>query len=147
MPTAARLVAAIAYAAVAYLASESFKPLLPEGTKIGYLSEINAFIGLLCGWFIMGRLVGPRHGNILAMGFRSTASMLFYILLFHSLWQMLRLSMRLHYDGPMDAVIGVFEQAYEYGIMVVTSVEVMAILLIGGAIGAYLANWINRRWN
>lgn len=146
MPTAARLFAALAYAAVAFLASEQFKPLLPEGMQTGYLSEANAAIGLLTGWFVMGRLAGEGYGRAVAQGVRTTAVMAFYVILAHSLREMYRLSMHMRYDGPMDAVIGIFENAMDYGAMIVTSPGVMGILLVGGVLAAWLTEWAARRW-
>lgn len=147
MPTAARLFAALSYAAVAFFASESFKPVLPEGLGTGYLSEVNAVIGLLTGWFVMGRLAGEGYRRAVAQGIRTTAVLVFYVLLLHSVLEMFRLSMRMRYDGPMDAVIGMLEKAMEYGRLVVTSPEVMAILLLGGVLAAWLSEWAARRWN
>ncbi|QLQ18429.1 MAG: TrgA family protein [Exiguobacterium profundum] len=37
---------------------------MPEGTQFGWFSEISAGIGFLCGWIVMGGLVGratPRR--------------------------------------------------------------------------------------
>jgi hypothetical protein len=146
MPTAARLFAALAYAAVAFLASEQFKVLLPEGMDAGYLSEVNAVIGLLTGWFVMGRLAGEGYGRAVAQGVRTAAVMGFYVILAHSLREMYRLSMHMRYDGPMDAVIGIFENAMDYGMMIITSPGVMGILLVGGVLAAWLTEWAARRW-
>lgn len=147
MPTAARLFAAIAYAAVAFFASESFKPLLPDGFPTGRLSEINAVIGLLTGWMVMGRLAGQGYGAAINNGIRTTAVMVFYILFAQSSYQMIKLSMRNTYDGPMDAVIGIFDQAWKYGSLMVGSVEVMAILIVGGILAAWFSEWAAQRWN
>jgi len=146
MPTAARLFAALAYAVVAYVASEQFKPLLPDGLDTGWLSEVNAGVGLLCGWFVMGRLAGDGYGRAVTHGFRSTAVMAFYVLLLHSVLEMFRLSMRMRYDDPLEAVVGVFEEAMEYGRMIVGSPEVMTTLLLGGTLAAWLAEFAARRW-
>jgi hypothetical protein len=54
MPKAARLVAALAFAALGYLAAEVFKNTMPERTVWGYFNPISAVIGLLCGWGIIG---------------------------------------------------------------------------------------------
>ena len=146
MPTAARLFAALAYATVAFLASEQFKVLLPEGLDTGYLSEVNAVIGLLTGWFVMGRLAGGGYARAVGRGLRTTAVMAFYVILAHSLREMYRLSMHMRYEGPMDAVIGIFDNGMHYGQMIVTSPGVMGILLVGGVLAAWLTEWAARRW-
>jgi len=146
MPTAARLFAALAYAAVAFLASEQFKVVLPEGMDTGYLSEVNAVIGLLTGWFVMGRLAGGGYVRAVGRGLRTTAVMAFYVILAHSLREMYRLSMHMRYEGPMDAVIGIFDNGMHYGELIVTSPGVMGILLVGGVLAAWLTEWAARRW-
>ena len=55
MPTATKLISAVFFALVAALAAHLFIPVLPEGTQIKLFREISAGIGLLCGWFVMGR--------------------------------------------------------------------------------------------
>ncbi|NNE81559.1 MAG: TrgA family protein, partial [Silicimonas sp.] len=56
MPTGGKLIAAIVFAALAYFISDLVKPLLEDtqGSRVGSLSFVNAFIGLLMGWTIMG---------------------------------------------------------------------------------------------
>ena len=146
MPTAARLVAAVLFAALAFAASEAYKPLLPEGTPTPWLSQVNALIGALSGWFVMGRHAGPQQRHVLALGLRTIAVLVFYVLLAHSIWRMVVLSMRLRYGGPMEAVVGIFEEALAYGTLLVTSPLVMGILLIGGTAAAYLTQFVARRW-
>ncbi|MDN5788482.1 TrgA family protein, partial [Pseudorhodobacter sp.] len=67
MPTISKLVAAFAFAIVAAFAAELFKPQMPEGTQFGYFTVICAVIGLICGWRVMGNLVG--RGYRAAMGY------------------------------------------------------------------------------
>ena len=58
MPTAARLIAAIALGLLAIVISVQVVPLMPEGTDFGYFFHINVALGLLTGWIFMGRRVG-----------------------------------------------------------------------------------------
>ncbi|SMX34676.1 TrgA family protein [Actibacterium lipolyticum] len=147
MPTAARLIAAICFAAVAYFASDSFKVLLPEGTKTDMFSEINALIGAIIGWRVMGRVAGHGYRDAINSGLQTSATMVFYVMLFHSVAQMLKNSTRLNYDGPMEAIVGIFELAVEYGAMMVTSAEVMIIVIVGGILAAWMTEWVAARWS
>lgn len=147
MPTAARLFAAIAFTVVAFLASESFKPLLPEGFDPGHMSTVNAVVGFLSGWLVMGRLAGGGYRAAIGSGVRTSAIMVFYALLIHGIYEMLRNAMGMKYDGPMDAIIGVFELIGEYGLMAVKSPEVMITLIVGGVLAAWLSEWAGRQWN
>ncbi|MGB8622384.1 MAG: TrgA family protein [Paracoccaceae bacterium] len=147
MPTAARLFAAIGFALVAFFASESFIFVLPEGTNPGPFSEINAALGALAGWRVMGRLAGKGNVAAVTTGFRTTVTMVVFALVLHSLYEMIRLSMKLRYDGPGEAITEFFQMLMDYGLMIVTSVPVVLILLIGGTLAAWLTEWAARRWN
>ncbi|KGB81981.1 hypothetical protein JT55_10550 [Rhodovulum sp. NI22] len=147
MPTAARLVAALCFAAIAFLASDSYKPLLPTGTNTRLFSELNALLGAMIGWRVMGRLVGDGYQPAMASGLRTALTLMFYTLLVHSVYQMLKRSTRMVYDGVMDAIVSAFDLAVKYGTLMVTSPQVMAILLIGGVLAGLLAEWVSRRWS
>ncbi len=147
MPTAARLLAAIGFALVGFFASESYKMLLPEGTDVGHFSLINTGIGLISGWLVMGRVAGEGYRAAIAQGIRTSAVLVFYALILHSLMEMLKRSTRLNYDGPMDAVAGMFALAAEYGLLIVYSPTVMIILIVGGILAAWLSEWAAMRWS
>lgn len=147
MPTAARLFAALGFAVVAFFASESFIRELPEGTNPGWFSEINAALGALTGWRVMGGLAGKGRVVAITSGLRTTVTMVALALVLHSLYEMIRLSMKLRYGGPGEAVLGFFDLVLEYGQLMLTSWPVMAILLAGGTLAAWLTEWADRRWN
>ncbi|TCP42820.1 TrgA family protein [Rhodovulum marinum] len=146
MPTAAKLVAALLYAAVASFASDSIVPLFPEGTDLGSFAIVNTVIGGLTGWLVMGRLAGEGYGVAVASGLRTSAVLVFYALLFHSIYEMLRQATRMRYDGVMEALTGTVELMGKYGLMVVTSPVVMGILIAGGVLAALVVEWAGRRW-
>jgi len=145
MPTAARLAAALAFAAVAFFAAESFVFELPEGTNPGMFSKISAALGAFSGWTQMGRLAGGGYFSAATMGIRTLGVMLFYIFVTFCLYEMITFSMKLRYEGPGDAVIGFFDLVMEYGYLMITSVEVMSVLLVGSVLGALLTEWVNAR--
>ena len=60
MPTGGKLIGAIVFAIFAYFISDLIKPLLPEGTGVGWFSPVNAIIGLLMGRELMVRRAGER---------------------------------------------------------------------------------------
>lgn len=147
MPTAARLVAALAFAAVAFFAAESYVYELPEGTNPGNFSLISAALGAFAGWTQMGRLAGGGYASAATMAMRTLAVMLFYIFVTFCLYEMITFSMKLRYDGPGEAVIGFFDLVLKYGHLMITSVEVMAILLIGSVLGGWLTEWVDARFS
>ena len=96
MPTAARLAAAVCYALVAFFASEAFEPLLPDGTQTAGFSEINALFGAFAGWRGNGREVGLGYARAVTTSLITVATLVFYALVFHSVYQMIELAMRLY---------------------------------------------------
>ncbi|WP_372604454.1 TrgA family protein [Actibacterium sp.] len=147
MPTAPRLVAFVAFALVAYVATGYYIPELPEGTKTRYFAEMNAAIGGIVGWRVMGTMVGQGYGRALTIGFRTICTLVFYALLVHGVIQMIKGAMKHYYEGPGDAVIGLGELILNYGQLVVTSVPVLTVLAVGGAISALITEWTSARWN
>lgn len=145
MPTAAKLAAAAAFAIVAAIAAHLFIPALPEGTPPGWLREVSAAIGLLCGWWIMGNRVGKGYGEAAGSGILTSALSLFWVMLVFSIVTMVKRSMRMLYDGPMDAVIGVFDLMLDYGALLAAPAT-PAALILGGILGGWFTEWAGRRW-
>ncbi len=146
MPTAAKLVAAVMFAAVGFLAAQAYVPSLPEGTQIGFLREICAGLGLVIGWFVMGRLVGKGYVEAVGFGIRTSVTVLFWAVLGFSIYEVILRSTKMMYDGPMEALLGVFDLVIYYGKMM-GSPEFIGTLLIGGVLGGIAAEWAGRRWS
>jgi hypothetical protein len=146
MPTAAKLIAALAFGVVVYLAALAFVPGLPEGTPIGRFPQVAGAMGLLCGWAVMGAAVGRGgYGTAVLNGWRTSLTAALALDVLFSVSQMVELSTRGRYDNPMRAILGTFELAVDYLLMAMTW-PVLGILLAGGAIGGILAEMAHRRW-
>ncbi|MEM7489175.1 MAG: TrgA family protein, partial [Pseudomonadota bacterium] len=63
MPTPAKLVSAILFAALAWWVGETIvREVLPEGVRVGRFREFLALGGLIVGWKYIGRIVsGPTN--------------------------------------------------------------------------------------
>lgn len=146
MPTAPKLFSAVFFALVAALAAHLFIPVLPEGTQIKMFRELSGVIGLLCGWFIMGRSTGRGMVEAINRGLVTSVAVLFWCLLLFSIYFMIRKSTRMMYDGPMEAVLGVFELMLEYGTLL-RHPATPVVLLGGGVLGGVLAEAVGRRWS
>ena len=145
MPTAARLAAAIGFAAVACFAAELYKPGLPPETQWGRFTLLTTLIGLVCGWRVMGRLAG--RGNTAAMGYgvRTSATIAVLALLVFSIYEMVGQALRKRYDGVMDALVGILELMLEFGTALARP-EPLAVLVLGGIGAGLLAEWAGRQW-
>ncbi len=146
MPTAAKLVAAVLFAALAFVASELYKIGVPDRTVWGPFSPINAAIGALCGWFVMGRLAGSGYRAAMGYGLRTTVTVLFWCLIVFSTYVMVIRSMKMRYDGPMEALVGVFELMIDHAQPMANGV-LITTLLVGGMIAGIVVEWAGRRWS
>ncbi len=154
MPTAARAVAAVAFAGVAFMAAEVYKPGLTPDTQWGRFSTICAGIGVICGWMIAGarRRTGWLPAG--ATGMRTAVTIVFWALLLFSLREMVLRSMKRLYDGVTEAVVGTFNIMLVYGEAIWRTYgtgelryETLIVLLAGGFLAGVLTEWAGRQWN
>lgn len=145
MPTAARLVAAILLAVLAYILSELVKPLMPEGTAFGAFNFINAFVGLCVGWVVMGSRAGRGFVNGINNGITGVVVLFIWCLAIHASYEMFRLSMRNRYDGPMEAITAIFLIASEFALTIFTP-TVMGAAVLGALIIGPAADFAAKRW-
>lgn len=145
MPTAARLVAATMFALTGFFAALAYIPTLPEGTQVAWLEESAAIVGFLCGWLIMGRQAGYGVMSAFGNGISTAVGVVFWTALGWSLYEMIVRSTKMMYDGPMDAVLGVFDLMVDYGKLML-SAEFIGIVVVGGLIGGALTELAGRRW-
>lgn len=145
MPTAAKLIAALALAAVGFLAAGAVVPYLPEGTRAGYLWAIAMGSGVLIGWRVLGPDARGPLMSAVSAGLRSAAIMALVVLFIVSFIEMIQRSLQKLYDGPMHALQNVFALMLEYGELILNP-NVAGVLLIGGMLSGWLAHWSARRW-
>ena len=145
MPTAAKLFAALAFAAVAFFTAEVFKPHMDEGTQFGAFAPISALIGLVCGWRILGPEAGRGMWASANAGFKAAVITAVLALLIFSTEEMIVLAFRRSYDGPMEAVIGIIKLAVDF-IQKMFVPDVLIVLFGGGALAGCLSEWAARRW-
>jgi len=148
MPTAAKLVAAIAFACIAFLAAHLYALGLSQGRTAGVLREVSAGIGLLCGWWIMGPAATRARGRVDAMGsgIRTSLTIVIFVVLIFACVDMLSRAMKGRYDTPLDALLGVFEQAFVLA-PPLAQPEILSVLLLGGLLGGAVAYWAGQRWS
>jgi hypothetical protein len=146
MPTAAKLVAAIAWAALAWWASELIKPYFPDGRDLGRFSEVNALFGLVMGWRMAGPRVGLGWWAAVGNGFTTTLALVVMGVFLHCFAEMIRFSLRRMFDGPVEALVDIFRLMVEYLVMMART-DVIAVLLVGGILAGLVAEWAGRRWS
>ncbi len=146
MPTAAKLTAAMIFAAVALASAQLYIPTLPEGSSVKYFREVSTLIGLAMGWMIMGKMAGRGYIGAIGSGVRTSITILFWVLLVFGFVTMIRKSMRMMYDGPTEAVLAVFKEMLGYGTLLAAPATPVALAL-GGVIGGLIVEWVSHRWS
>jgi hypothetical protein len=145
MPTAAKLVASVLFALLSFFIADLYAQGITDGTRTTYLLPGCAAIGLICGWRVMGRLVGKGMGDALGSGIRTALTIVFFALLLFSIYEMVVTSTKGLYDGPMEAVLAIFDIMLGYGRGLGTP-ELIGVILVGGGLAGMATEWADRRW-
>ncbi len=145
MPNAARLFALFGLAAMAFFATEIYKPLLPEGTPMGRFTPVNMIVAAIVGWRVMGRLAGQGWAMAVTSGLRASGVTLFYVLFIWSFVKMIGNSISKRYDGPVEALQQMIAIALDYARLGLTDPQVPVAIFGGGILAAFLAEWAARQ--
>lgn len=145
MYTAPRLVAALLLAVVGFAVSELIKPLMPEGTQFGWFSFVNAGLGAIMGWIVIGNRVGRGMAAAVGNGVTGAAALMFWGLFLQAGNEMLRLSLRRRYGGPVEGLTDLFRIGIDYALTMSTG-PVLGTLFAGGIVAAMLAEVASRHW-
>ena len=114
MPTVGKLISAFGLAALGWQATQTVKAIWPIEESFGHFSLFTALLGLLVGWWVMGRRIGRGYMAALGAGLTGLGAYLFWEVLLLSFYDMIQRSLDLRYDGPVEAIQGMFEIAFEY---------------------------------
>lgn len=145
MLTAPRLVAALLLGGVGFAGSELIKPLMPEGTQFGWFSFVNLGLGMIVGWVVIGSRIGRGIVPAINNGLTGAAALIFWGVFTQAGNEMLRLSLRRRYDGPVEGLTDLFRIAMDYALTMAT-VPVLGTLFLGGVLAAVLAEVSARYW-
>ncbi|PJF10520.1 TrgA family protein [Pseudorhodobacter sp. MZDSW-24AT] len=147
MPTAAKLVAAFAFALVSAIAVHVYAQSLSEAQPLETLYLVSIAVGVLCGWRIMGGAAKRARGGVEAMatGVRTTLTIVVSVVLIFACADMLDRAMRGRYKTPLDAFLGVFEQALAL-LPSLARPDLVGVLLLGGLVSGAITYAAGRRW-
>ncbi|WP_375257637.1 TrgA family protein [Citreimonas sp.] len=145
MPTGARLVAALGLAFLGLIVSGQVILLYPEATDFGWFTTINTALGLLVGWQTLGPRAGRGAAVAITNGITGAVVLLFWALFVQAVNEMVRLAMANRYDGPLEALVAVFEIGVGFFLRIATP-GILVTLAIGGVIVSLAAEAAARRW-
>lgn len=143
MPTAGKLTGAVGLAAVSFLAASRIVLHIPDDRPMTNFIIASVVLGLIIGWFVLGRRVGRGAGTW--NGIYSAATILIVGVFGFAGSVMLKRSTKFRYDDPFEAVMAVFDIMYDLTLKHL-SLDVIAIVFVGGAIVGALVEWAHRRW-
>ncbi|WP_109312166.1 TrgA family protein [Ruegeria sp. AU67] len=145
MPTAPKLVSGLCLLIVAFLVSSMVIENGDEGKNYGMFTYVNMALGVICGWWIMGKRAGRGWTAAINNGLTGIVALVFWGLFVQGVNEMLRLAMRHRYDGPFEALIAIFKIGVEYGQQLVVP-EILWTLLIGALVTGLATEEAARRW-
>ncbi|ATG46670.1 TrgA family protein [Celeribacter ethanolicus] len=146
MPTAAKLVAALWFALLAWFAAELVIPYLPEGTQVGLFSYITGVIGLLTGWVFLGRRAGDTMAAALSYGFSASVILTFWAIFYFSFEMMIHRSLDKHYRGPTQALMSMVDMMRDNGLLMLKW-DIVIVLVAGGFFGGWITEKAARKWS
>jgi hypothetical protein len=145
MPTGAKAMAAISFAVVGWLIANAYVPNMPQAQSVGRFRELTGLIGAIVGWRVMGPSVGKSYLQAIGSGWKTVIVLVFFALLLFGIYEMLQLSVKMRYDGPLEAIVDVFRRMMDRS-QALMSTGVVAVMVIGGGVAGILTENANRRW-
>jgi hypothetical protein len=145
MPTGAKAMAAISFAVVGWLIANAYVPNMPQAQSVGRFRELTGLIGAIVGWRVMGPSVGKSYLQAIGSGWKTVIVLVFFALLLFGIYEMLQLSVKMRYDGPLEAIVDVFRRMMDRS-QALMSADVVAVMVIGGGVAGILTENANRRW-
>lgn len=144
MPTAAKLIAAVLFFALCWLISEQIRSAIPP-QSMGLFAPVNAAIGLIIGWRVVGQRAGQGFTASIGNGLTAICASFFWGILIWAGHTMLKASVRGRYSGPIDAIQDMFNKMVDFGALVVIDF-VIATAVFGSIVCAILVEMASRRW-
>jgi len=145
MPTAGRLAAAVAFAAIGAYIAMLFGPLFQEGKEPSWWWPLCIGAGVWSGWVVVGKRAGRGYSSGIGNGLTGIAAHAFWIVFALSFADMIRRALRRSFDGPVEAIVGVFEIMGEYG-QQFADVRAIGIVIICGAAGGLFTEFFAKRF-
>ena len=145
MPTGSKLVAAICLAILGAIVAEMVKPLMSEGINFGHFTYVTAVLGMVVGWFHLGKHAGGSLTDAINNGITSVVILILFALFAFGSYEMIDQSLRHRYSTLMEALRGILEIGMEYG-QYLLDVEIVATLFVGAIVSGLVTEYANRRW-
>jgi hypothetical protein len=145
MPTGSKLMAAVSFAVVGWILANYYAMNMPDASAAGPIREVAAVVGAVVGWKLMGPAVGKGYVEAAGSGIKTAVVLAVCALFLLALSEMLDNSVKMRYDGALDAILDVFQTMVKRS-QALLSLGVFGTILLGGIIGGLLTENAGRRW-
>lgn len=148
MPTAARIVAAVCIAFMAWVVSGLVKLRMPHEANFGYFVPLCVLIGIACGWTILGRRADRGrlgYANAVGVGLSAMAMTVFWVLLIVSGYQSFGVAVQRRFHDPMQVIYNMYPIGQEH-LMTLYDTDIIVWLVFGGVITGILAHMAGSKW-
>jgi hypothetical protein len=145
MPTGAKLMAAVSFAVVGWVLANYYAMNMPDASAAGPIREGAAVVGAFVGWMVMGPSVGKGYVEAAGSGIKTAIVLAVVALFLLSLREMIDNSVKMRYDGALDAIVDVFETMAKRS-QALLSLGVFGTIFLGGIVGGLLTENAGRRW-
>lgn len=145
MPTGAKLMAAASFAVVGWVLANFYAVNMPDAAAAGPIREVAALVGAITGWKVMGPSVGKGYVEAAGSGIKTAVVLAVVALFLLALREMLTNSVKMRYDGALDAILDVFKTMGQRSESLL-SLGVFGTILFGGIIAGLLTENAGRRW-
>ncbi|MBW4708169.1 TrgA family protein [Roseobacter sp. YSTF-M11] len=145
MPDAARLFAALCIGIVGFIVSFQIIPLMPESTDFGSFAYVNAIIGVVVGWRVMGKRAGRGVTAAINNGLGGVLVLVLWGLFVHSSYQMFDRAMSNWYNGAFQALLAIIKFMAEYALIMINPLVIFT-LIAGGVLSGLATEYAWRTW-
>lgn len=145
MPTGAKLVGAVVFFGIGWLAAMQAKLTFEEGTAATYFNITIALIGFFNGWMLVGKQAG---GGVLfgaANGLRASVQIAILGLMLFALRTMFMRSANLRYSSIGEATTETMDLLVQYSLQAMT-VPIWTVLIAGGILGGIITELAAKVW-
>ncbi|WP_341365962.1 TrgA family protein [Yoonia sp. BS5-3] len=146
MPTAGRLAGAVIFALFGWYIAGISTPFFPEERPPQYIIPMCFFVGIFVGWKVCGPRTGQGYYNAISNGLTTTAAFSFCVLGIIAFNAMIVSALRNRYDGPMEAIVGMFELMLEQG-FAFFDIPFLTTLIGGGILCAMIAEFFGKNYS
>ncbi len=145
MPTVGKLASLLVFTALALWVSETMKVTMPEGRPVKYFTIVNLLVAAYLGWTMAKNRFHDAYSVSLGSGITIAFCITVVSTFFFAFAEMIKFSMRGRYDGPVEAVVNVFQICVDW-LPIVLTPPVIGAVLVGGGLGGLFIEWVNRRF-